>query len=497
MTDSSEFLDKPLPSNTDAEKIVLGSILLDQKCFDLTLSIVDPSDFYSPMYRHMFTAMINVQVLGQSIDPITMSEYFKSQDITFIPITEITGLTIGLPHFSHSDVSNYATLIKEHSVARRLIRLCNETMYNAIKGEENIKTLLEPFESQVLTLTSSVNNRDKKIEKPFSDLGELVPELHQQFHNYHYGITNGVKTGMREVDEVLDGGGLQGGGVYLVAAAAKTGKTSLALDWIYDITAVQKAGTALVATGEMSKVTLAKRIYSAHTGIPYYRFRPGLYDTHDDKTYTKALNELTRFGTIPISISDNLMTIGQIKRHFRRQVEAGHKSNDPKKKIVVGMVDYLQLVGLDNSKGSRTEEVEKVSRELKLLAMELDIPIIEISSMNRIGMEAGNVPDTYNLRQSGSIEFDAEAIFFLHNPAYIPGQPYEPQEVTPMNLILARQRNGPSRNIPVMFIGPYMQFMTVNQYERNRGSTDNDEIVPQSQGQMLLKEEDDMKLWEN
>lgn len=480
---SNLFLEKPLPSNEDAEKLILTSILLDERKFDAANVSLNAEDFHGPWHRRIFAAMTTLVTEGRSISPIGILEVWKSEGQE-VSIDTVMSITHGVPPMnSHRHFLESVKMVKDYSAARRLIFECNNIVGELLQGTEDVQSIVTRAEMNVSRITTQVASNNK-VEKAFTPLWEIVPDVRQQFEDYHLGKTNGVSTGMKEVDEKLDGGGLQAGGLYVVAAMEKAGKTSLALDWIYDISAEQGQGSLLV-TGEMSKVAMAKRLYSAHSGIEYWKFRPGLYDTAVEATYTNAIVGLDDFGKIPISIADKLTTLSQIRRHTLRAVEAGHKSPDPRKKIAVLLVDYLQLFGDDDTRLNDTARVEKVSRGLKMLATEAGIPVIVISSTNRIGYGEREILDTDNLRQSGQIGFDAEALFFLQNPAYVPGKPYTPMPVTPMNLILARQRNGPTGTIPVMFIGPYMQFMTVKDYERRKGMSMN-ATIPVSAGQEIM-----------
>lgn len=282
----------------------------------------------------------------------------------------------------------------------------------------------------------------------------------QQFDNYKNNISSGVKTGMDKLDQMLDGGGLQEGGLYLVGASEKAGKTSLALQWGMEV-AYNQGYEVDVVTTEMAKATLAKRLFSQYTGIPYSVFRPGFYG----KFYLKAMKDLIAFSEIPIRIGDRLRTVEVISNRLRRRVENGHRKGQ--RQVGLGIIDYMQLIELDNAtKKNRTDVVAEISRRFKLLATELGIPLVIMSSLNRLGMTEGQRPDTFNLRDSGTLAFDAEAVFFLHNSLYVPGKKYVPQEITDIDLIVSRQRNGPTGDIPLKFIGPYMQFMTESQYAK-------------------------------
>lgn len=502
-----DYLERPLPSNEDAEQTVLGTILIVEHFIEIAVRHLVPDDFYSPFNRRVFDAMKQLHLSDRTISPAMIHEVWKSEGVDvanspLLGIGRIADLSHGLPFTNAKGMEDHCIQVKKHAVARALILSASTAIEDLLQGTTPVEQIVEKHESKVLSLnTKLVSGDTTRDEKPFSFVSEIVPQMKKQFEDYHNNISNGVPSGMPKLDEKLDGGGFQDGGVYLVAAGEKAGKTSMALDWVDHASIQLGLGTSLIATGEMSKITMGKRLYSAYMGIPYYRFRPGMYDAPGDPTYSKAMQGLDRFSNIPVAISDNLFTIMQIKRQFGRMIEAGLKSNDPKKKVILGVVDYLQLFTMgDGANRPRTQEVEKVSRELKMLAMELGIPIIAMSSVNRLNQTSGeaNVLDSYNLRDAQSLAFDCEALFFIHNPAYIPGKPYESKPITPMNLILSRQRNGPTGTIPVVFIGPYMQFMTAEQYEKNKAAAqaqDHNAEIPLSQGQLLQAQQEIEDLW--
>lgn len=497
MTERNEqFLERTLPSSYEAEDTILGTIILEPDFYEVAAQRLEAEDFYSPYNRKVWEGMVACHSESRPIHPIAIAEVWKTMG--YDPdnvggVARITNLTFGVPMMDVRQFKDIVKTVKDHSIGRQTMLACNGIVSDILAGFEPVTEIVQRMETKVLRLSSELHTEDKKGDKPFESLIEIVPSMRQQFHDYHAGISNGIPSGMEQLDEMLDGGGFQGGGLYVLAAQEKTGKTSLALDWVSDISIVRQLGWSLIITGEMSKISMGKRLYSPYAQVPYWKFRPGIYDSPDDPTYTKALAGLDKFGKGKVMISDRLVTVPQITRHLRRRVEAGHKN--PEQKVVLAVIDYLQLMELGENVG-QTEKVEKVSRAFKLLAMELDIPIIAISSMNRIGAQENAVPDTFNLRQAGTIGFDAEAIMFLHNPNYVPGTLYVPQDVTPMNLILSRQRNGPSGTIPVMFIGPYMQFMTVKDYDRLRGPRDNDNVIPQTKEAEAQAQEDLNSLWE-
>jgi replicative DNA helicase len=480
---------KPLPSATDAEKQIIGAIQLDNDMMAQATAILKSEDFYSPACGIIYKAMEGLYNRQEVIDPIMIIEQIKlNGDNLGGGHSLLADMTTGMLRFSEVEMKSHCRLVKKKAVARSLIKLCSEIQDECLSEEDDIEAVLESAEGRIMATSSELSTGT--LEKAGANLSEIVPDILAQFQNYRHNVSNGVSTGMREVDEKLDGGGLQNGGLYVIGGTEKSGKTSLALDWAYDA-AVKQGFFVDVITAEMNRVTLAKRLFSGHTGIPYSHFRPGW----KGDTYLRALKELDSFGQIPIRIYDKLRTIGQIKRQLRRNVELSKREGQ--KPYGFAVVDYIQLLELDGAENNRqrTEVVGKVSRELKILSTELGIPIIAMSSLNRLGLSEGAIADSHNLRDAGSIGFDAEALFMVHNPAYIPGQKYVPQPITPIDLALIRQRNGPTGDIKLMFIGAYMQFMTESQYRENLGNRETN-TIPKSVGQKVTEDKQFDDLWE-
>ena len=490
---NASLLEKELPSNEDAENTCLGSIILDNEVIDICVKYFGPEDLYNPFSRAVYKAMLTLRQEQKPIDPITIGEELKREGPidSFGGVSRITQLTFGVPIISN--IEEYAQAIKTHSLTRQAIRLCTNIQRDLLSDDVDPATIIGKLEQKAIHLSTALNVERKDDPIGFARVNDIVPSMREQFERYHRNEASGVKTGMDNLDTMLDGGGLQGKATYLIAGAEKSGKTSLALDWMEDIV-TQQNKTALIVTLEMSKETLAKRLYSKHTGIPYYMFRPGFYDSPTDNVYTRAIEGLEKFSKYPFKITDNLFRMDAIARYCAKEVEQGFKEgNTP---VGVILLDYLQLITPTGTHGNREQQVASVSRDIKLLSADLDVPIVVMSNMNRVGMAEGQEPDTYNLRDSGSLAFDAEAVMFVHNPAYVPGKPYERQEITDMVLILARQRNGPTGRIPLKFIGPYMQFMTESQYAKSFGDPKTDKRIPESKGQLFERKAEIENLWD-
>jgi replicative DNA helicase len=476
---NEDYLSKPLPSNNDAERIVLGAILLDPKLIDIAKAHLVPSDFYNPIYKRIYAAMITVNENGDEIDAVAIQEVWKKNkdEAGEESLTWATLLVHGLPFIREKEFEKDCVVIKRHSVARYLLTMTTAVQRDILEGDDEIDDISKRVEQALLRvndqLVGGTNN-----ERVFVSMAEVVDPMAHQFASYNRGEFTGVRSGMKELDEKLDGGGFQPNATYLIGGAEKTGKTALALGWAYDVAKIQKK-QVLYVTLEMSAVTMGKRLYSIESGIPFWKFRPGF----NGSDYEQAIEGLEEFSKLPIQIADKLFGLAQIKHYLRREVDLGHKP----KHIEVGMavIDYLQLIGQGQASLQRTREVEIISRELKQLSAELGIPIIIMSSLNREGLKEGQEPDTFNLRDAQTLAFDAESVMFLHNPAYVPGKPYEPRDITDINLIISRQRNGPPGRIKLKLIGKYMQFMTEAQYQKHFGDPSADIPEAKSTGQLL------------
>lgn len=488
---NEDYIEQSLPASDEAEQVCVGSILIDNDQVDICKRFFVPNDLYSPFLRMIYKAMLTLREEGSPIDPIFIGELFKRQGQrealdSVGGVMRITQLAMGLPPFTH--IEDYAQVIKNHSISRQALKLCNTITRDILSGEVDTIEAVSKLERKAIALTTSLNTSGNNDPVGFTEAQSLADTIKSQFERYNRGESTGVKTGMKELDDKLDGGGLQPKGTYVIGGMEKSGKTSLALDWVEDIV-IRQDKTALIVTLEMSKETLIKRLYAKYTGIPYYMFRPGFRDTPNNPVFTQAMERLDEFCEFPFKITDNLFMIDDIYRHCAKEVELGHKPEN--KEVGVILLDYLQLINPSTSQNSREREVGTVSRAIKVMASELDVPVVVMSSLNRSGLTEGQIPDVHNLRDSGNIGFDAEAVMFVHNPAFVPGKPYEPREITDMQLILSRQRNGPTGPIPLKFIGPYMQFMTEADFSKHFASKTG-EIETKAQAERRVAEVEDI-----
>jgi replicative DNA helicase len=488
MTDE---LEKELPNSEESEQVCLGSIILDNSAMDTCVKFFGPEDLYNPWHRTIYKAMVTLYSNKQKIDPILILEEVKKGNPIGpeLSVTQLVNLTMGVPHILN--IEEYAKQIRTHSLSRQAIKLAGVVRRDLLAGDVDPAEVLGKLEQRAMALSTKLNIERNDGPNGFVRVVDLASTVEAQFHSYHKGESTGVLTGFYELDSILDGGGLQKKGSYVIGGREKSGKTSLALDMCEHITTKQHKGS-LIVTLEMSKETMFKRLYSKYTGIPYYMFRPGFYDTNLDNPYTRAVEGLKEFAQFPFFIADNLFTMDEIYRHCAKLIELGYKEGQVEVGVIV--LDYLQLIGIADTRVPTVERVTRVSRDIKRLASDLDVPVIVMSNLNRTRLsEEGQEPDTDNLRESGSIAFDAEAIMFVHNPSYIPGKPYEQKDITDYLLILSRQRNGPTGRFNMKLIGPYMQFMSETDYNKSHGV----DTLPPSQGQQHKKAKSLEDLWDD
>lgn len=445
-----------MPNSAEAERALLGIAVLDNEMLGQMIAFgILPEDFYVPSHRRIFMAMIEVQRKGQPVDPLTVGEQLKLEGEleSCGGYVFITNLTYGLPRYTN--VQHYAKIVKDKSNVRQLIKVCNKIVSRALDEDDDPDTLLAESERAVLELCHDALARSGVRPRPrgFESLAQVTPMFREELIDYGKGITKALPLGLPELDDLLDGGGAQPQGLYFIAALPGLGKTSAALGIAGNV--ARNGTTVGVVSIEMAKLQIVKRLFSAHTGIPHRAMRPGFVG----EELQLALEWLPDFAKMPIHIDDTSRTIDELARHSAELVLGKHNAG-----LII--VDYLQLLSLDGQMNvkQRTQEVSAISIGLKHIARDLNVPVIALSQLNRESAREGRRPMLHDLRESGQLEADAEAVSFLWNPLYKVGEPPNRDPIQNIMWILEKQRNGPTADIPVKFVREYMQFLTDRQY---------------------------------
>jgi replicative DNA helicase len=436
-----QFLERPLPSSEEGERIILGAVLLDNALIAQVIEQLKTDDFYSPRHRRIFEAMTALFEAARVIDPILIGEELKKEGLleSIGGIATITNLTYGLPHFS--DLKDYIKVVKDKSILRNLIRVCNEVTSEALSEEDDAENILDHAERRIFALA------DEKTRQGFSAIAPIAEEVIRKVEEYakreSHALT-GLATGFREFDEKTSG--LQRNDLIIIAARPSMGKTALCLTMAQNAAIQEKAVVAIFSL-EMSKEQLVMRMLSSESKVDAHRFRTG-YLTRDE--WGRLAEGIQSLSDTKIFIDDSPgISVLQMRAKARR-LKAEQKALD----LIV--VDYLQLMSGSKRTESRQQEVSQISRELKSLAKELNVPVVALSQLSR-APEARNPPRPMmsDLRESGSIEQDADVVAFIYREDY-----YKPDDENAgvAEIILAKQRNGPIGTVKLAFLKEFTRF---------------------------------------
>jgi replicative DNA helicase len=440
-TKREQFLERPLPSSEEGERIILGAILLDNALIAQVIEQLRTEDFYSPRHRRIYEAMTALFENARVIDPILIGEELKKEGVleSIGGVATITNLTYGLPHFS--DLRDYLKVVKDKAIMRNLIRVCNEVTSEALAEEDDAENILDNAERRIFALA------DEKTRQGFSPIRPVAEEVIRKVEEYAKRETHaltGLATGFRELDEKTSG--LQRNDLIIVAARPSMGKTALGLT-IAQNAAIHENAVIAVFSLEMSKEQLVMRMLSSEAKVDAHRFRTG-YLTRDE--WGRLAESIQTLSDTKIFIDDTPgVSVLQMRAKSRR-LKAEQKSLD----LIV--VDYLQLMSGSKRAESRQQEVSQISRELKALAKEMNVPVVAVSQLSR-APEARNPPRPMmsDLRESGSIEQDADVVAFIYREDY-----YKPDDENAgiAEIIIAKQRNGPIGTVKLAFLKEFTRF---------------------------------------
>ena len=436
---ASDYGSRTMPHDDVAEQSVLGGMLLSKDAIADVVESLRASDFYKPAHETIYEAILSLYGHGSPADAITVADELKKRG----ELTRVGGaaylhtLIASVP--TAANAQYYAEIVKEHAIMRRLIEAGTKIAQLGYANETEVDTLVDQAQAEIYAVTDG-NAKEDYVS--FSEALEATMREIDANSNRPDGVY-GVPTDFIELDELT--GGLHGGQMIVIAARPGVGKSTLALD-IARSAAIHHHMATVFFSLEMSRTELAMRVLSAEGKISMGRLKKGDLDTEG---WTNLATLQGRIDSAPLFIDDSPnMTLMEIRAKCRRLKQR----NDLK--LVV--LDYLQLMSSGKKVESRQQEVSEFSRSLKLLAKELDVPVIALSQLNR-GSEqrTDKRPMVSDLRESGSIEQDADMVILLHREdMYNP----ESDRVGEAVMIIAKHRGGPTRTIPLAFSGKYSRF---------------------------------------
>ncbi len=443
---SDVVFDRVPPQAVDAEMAVLGSILIDNDCVGRVVEILDPSHFYRTAHQKIFTSAISLYEKNEPIDLITMSEDLKRRKLldeiggTYF-LTELAG---SVP--TSANVDYHARIVFEKALLRQLIEESAEIAKECYDGSEGAHDILDRSEQRIFGLS------DKHLRSTFQHLSPIMHEAFETIEKFHQrkGTVTGVPTGFNKLDELTSG--LQQSELIIVAGRPSMGKTALALNIVRSV-AVDDQTPVGVFSLEMSKRQLALRLLCSEAMVDAHGVRTGRLPEDDWQKLSMCVGLLTE---APIFIDD---TPGMSVLEMRAKARRLKKENN----IGLLVIDYLQLMQGPRGVESRQQEISMISRSLKALAKELDLPVVALSQLSRaVEMRGGERrPMLSDLRESGAIEQDADVVLFIYRPEFY----MKKEEAQAKNLegkaevIIGKQRNGPVGTVHLNFLKKNAKFV--------------------------------------
>ncbi|HZG84878.1 replicative DNA helicase [Paenibacillus sp.] len=438
------LFDRIPPQNLEAEQAVLGAVLLDSVAIISVMETLKPDDFYRQAHQYIFEAMVELNGDNEPIDLITLSTRLqaKQQLAEIGGIQYLTELASAVP--TAANVGYYAKLVEEKAMLRRLIRAATEIVTNGYAGAEDVGSLLSEAEMRILEIAN------RKSSSGFVSIKEVLMEVFEKVESLYNtrGTTTGIPSGFPDLDRMTSG--FQRSDLIIVAARPSVGKTAFALNVAQNV-AVRAKETVAIFSLEMSAAQLVQRIICAEANVDAGRIRTGNLEGDDWEKLTMAIGTLS---DAEIYIDDTpAITVADIRAKCRRL----------KKERGLGMIliDYLQLIaGRGKAGENRQQEVSEISRTLKQIARELEVPVIALSQLSRgVEQRQDKRPMMSDLRESGSIEQDADIVAFLYRDDYYDK---ESEKKNIIEIIIAKQRNGPVGTVELVFLKNFNKFVSLD-----------------------------------
>lgn len=423
------------PQNIEAEQSLLGAILIDKDSIFKIADALNAEDFYKENHRLIYEAILDLFAKREPLDILTLTSRLqeKGQLEKIGGRSYLAELTGAVPTSSH--IAQYAAIIQKKATLRRLMRAASEINEVADEDEEDVENILDKAEQKLFNVSKKfLKQVFIPIKNVLNDAFERIDELHKI-----KGKLRGTATGFNKLDNIL--AGLQKSDLIILAARPSVGKTSLALD-IARYAAIREKKSVGIFSLEMSKEQLVDRLLCAEAGIDLWKMRTGrLSDRAEDDDFPKIGRAMGILSEVSIFIDDsasaNIMEI----RAKARRLQSEHS-------LDLLIVDYLQLMESRGRSDNRVQEVAEITRALKAIARELDIPVLALSQLSRaVEMNKPAIPKLAHLRESGSIEQDADVVIFIYRKAA--DRNYRSEDLTPeekhiAEIHIAKHRNGPT-----------------------------------------------------
>ena len=435
------------PQNLEAERSTLGSMLLDKEAIFRAMEILRPEDFYKEAHRIIFQAVVSLANRNEAVDLVTVTEELRQknqlEDVGGVPY--LTSLVNAVP--TAANVEFYARIVEEKALLRGLIQTATEIVNQGYEGAEEVEKIIDQAEQAIFNVAQRRTTRGYTLLK--DTLNEAFEKIEKIFESK--GGVTGIPTGYSDFDRYT--AGLQPSDLIILAARPSMGKTTFALN-IAQYAAVEMRIPTVIFSLEMSKEQLAMKLLCAEAGVDNQRIRTGALTDADWPRLSRALGRL----------SEARMYIDDTPGVSVMEVRAKARRIKAEEGLGLVIIDYLQLMQGRAKAESRQQEVSEISRGLKALARELSVPIIALSQLSRaVEQRTVKIPTLADLRESGSLEQDADIVLFLYRDDYYNPET-EKKNIT--ELIIAKHRNGPLGSVEFFFQKDCSKFVGMERFRK-------------------------------
>lgn len=446
-TKTPKNIDKLPPQDIEAEQSVIGAILIDKEAFFRVADVIYPNDFYVDGHRRIFETMTELSEKGEPLDILSVSSKLKEKNLLDLVGGKgtLTKIVNAVPSAAH--VVHYANIVHKKSVLRKLIESSHHIGELGYKEEEDVEILLDQAESHIFQISERLSSQNFASLK--NDLGEAFERIDNLHKNT--GEMRGVPTGFPDLDNMLSG--MQKADLIILAARPSLGKSSFALN-IAKNAAIKAKVPVGVFSLEMSRDQIVDRLIAADGEVDLWKLRTGkLSSSGEDNDFVRIQKALGNLSEAPIYIDDGLTSTVLQMRAMARRLQA-------EKGLGLLVVDYLQLITPRGNSDSMVQQITEISRSLKALARELSIPVLALSQLSRaVEQRPDKTPRLSDLRDSGSIEQDADVVMFISRDP-------RDQDDNTADIHIAKHRNGPIGKVQLVFNDSYATFESLDKTHR-------------------------------
>ena len=436
------LIKRVLPHSLEAEQSVIGSMLMDREAVIAASEIITGSDFYQQQYGIMFDAMVELFNEGKPVDLVTLQDRLKEKDVPpeVSSLDFVRDIMTMVP--TSANIKSYANIVSEKAVLRRLIKTTEEIAGACYAGKEPLENILADTEKSVFDL---LQNKGGQEFVPIKQVAiNVLEKIEDAYRNQ--GTVTGIPSGFIDLDYKLSG--FQPSDFILIAARPSMGKTAFVLN-VVDYVSVRKNLPCMVFSLEMSKEQLVNRLLAMESHVDSQNLRTG---NLKDEDWTKLVEGADIIGGSNLIIDDTPgISIAELRSKCRKY-KLEHN-------LGIIMIDYLQLMSGSGKSDSRQQEISDISRSLKALAREIDVPVIALSQLSRaVEQRPDHRPMLSDLRESGAIEQDADVVMFIYRDDYY-HKDTEKKDIA--EIIIAKQRNGPIGTVELVWLPRYTQFVNM------------------------------------